>query len=1489
MNLRFTAVFAFIVFRFLGTNLIAQCSTTTCTIPVPAVDAMEACILSSQDDLDCYFGEMTASTPVSFPPFWCTSIENNHWFAFTATSVNVSFQIEAMNCSSGGAIQAAILQTSNCVDFTFVSDCLGNIPSGTTQALANNIPLIPGNVYYLMLDGSAGAQCNYNINGSSLITSGPQNLCIPGVPATYTSNSIGEWTIVPANMGTFLGNNIGTSINVNWVMEGTAQICLQTQSCMNAPINCMTVIVGEAIEVTHTHILCAGESVVCNGILYTVPGIFQHQVPSPSGCDSLITCNIIAIPPIVTNLGVVPLPCDGKFEVCGEILTSLGGYQVLCQSWSGCDSLVQFQLEEGDVLADAGDFFNLTCNAANQVVLDGSASSQGANFAPQWTTTDGNIVSGAASFAPVVDAEGTYCLTVTNLSSGCVMTDCIVVDFVEIFPTISITPAVATCDGSNTQLQAQTNVSIGANYAWTTVNGNISSGANTLQPTINGPGNYCLTVTIPNGCETVECIEVAAKIPVTIVGPSLFCPGQGSMTHEVTTLSSAQSVTMFLQIDNGSVQQVQLPGGQSSFSWTNTLDSAFVLKAWAEDATGCISDTATLVVNESSAQVEFTQVQTVCNSAQLTAHFVGSFQSTAALWQWSNGSDSSETTISQNGWYFVTVTDNYGCEWAASIFATLDYSSTCAYLQGTVRNNLPADCLPTANDVPLEGWIVEASGTNGTYYGTTDIDGKYFIPVSPGDYTLIVLLPSGNGFDACANNFSATLAATGAYFTQDFLVFQIPDCPYMTVDISTSILRRCMSNFYYVHYCNEGSLIAEDAYVLITLDPNLAFQAANIPAISLGNNMYRFEVGDLQPGQCGDFQIISFLACNVPIGQVHCVTAQVFPNTLCMGYGPSEFTDQDCRPNIASYDPNDKTASPPGTGSQHFVEAGTELTYQIRFQNIGTDTAFHVVLRDTLADMFEFASLEAGASSHPYTMDFYGQRVLRFTFNGIKLPPESVNEQASIGSVQFKIRLKDSLAPLTLIENTASIYFDYNEPVATNTYFHTIGLPPVHTYQTIEICNGQTYAFNGQNLTQAGEYTANLASTLGGDSTVHLTLVVHPNAITELEAQICEGESVVFNGDTLTQSGDFKITLQTVFGCDSIVNLSLDVWPAYDLLPTVAICTGTTYPFNGQELDQPGTYLGQFSTIHGCDSTVMLTLELVDEFNIGLSESICAGDSYLFDNQVLTQSGVYVANLISVGGCDSTVTLNLTELPPATGTLELSICEGESIVINGQEVSEADTFSYVLTAWNGCDSIVTVVVEVLPVSSTNLQVAICEGQSYPFNGQILTTSGIYTDTLSSANGCDSMLTLILLVSPAPEAHVFVTVIQGTVYNGITISADTTIAEILTDMDGCISTVFTHFTVVPNSTQNLAQQIGFEVFPNPTNGDFNIRFNLKQQTGVSLKVLDVVGRAMKSGLETRQFTSGEHTIKIGAEDWPSGVYLVHFQTDMGIVAARLVVQ
>ena len=237
----FTTLFVLAFFSFQNSKLFAQCSTTPCGVPVAAYDAPSACILPSPDALNCYFGMTINNTPISQPPYWCTSVENNQWFAFTATGPNVSFDIEALNCATGGAIQAGLLETTDCVTFSFVSDCLGNIPSGTTQTLSNNVPLVPGNVYYLMIDGSAGAQCNFAINGSSSITSGPQSICLPSSsPADYTTTVNSQWSIVPPGAGNFAGSNVGTNIQVDWNLPaGSAQICAQNLNCPNVPIFCL--------------------------------------------------------------------------------------------------------------------------------------------------------------------------------------------------------------------------------------------------------------------------------------------------------------------------------------------------------------------------------------------------------------------------------------------------------------------------------------------------------------------------------------------------------------------------------------------------------------------------------------------------------------------------------------------------------------------------------------------------------------------------------------------------------------------------------------------------------------------------------------------------------------------------------------------------------------------------------------------------------------------------------------------------------------------------------------------------------------------------------------------------------------------------------------------------------------------------------------------------------------------------------------------------
>ena len=149
----------------------------------------------------------------------------------------------------------------------------------------------------------------------------------------------------------------------------------------------------------------------------------------------------------------------------------------------------------------------------------------------------------------------------------------------------------------------------------------------------------------------------------------------------------------------------------------------------------------------------------------------------------------------------------------------------------------------------------------------------------------------------------------------------------------------------------------------------------------------------------------------------------------------------DCREIIAAYDPNDKTAFPTGWTEEHFIEDRTDLEYLIRFQNVGTDTAFKVVIVDTLSQFLDPATFRPGAGSHPFTFDLTDQGVAVFTFADILLPDSSTNEAASNGFVKFSISQKPENAIGTRIENTAYIYFDFNSAVQTNTVFHTIGEP----------------------------------------------------------------------------------------------------------------------------------------------------------------------------------------------------------------------------------------------------------------------------------------------------------------------------------------------------------------------------------------------------------------------------------------------------------------
>ncbi len=149
-----------------------------------------------------------------------------------------------------------------------------------------------------------------------------------------------------------------------------------------------------------------------------------------------------------------------------------------------------------------------------------------------------------------------------------------------------------------------------------------------------------------------------------------------------------------------------------------------------------------------------------------------------------------------------------------------------------------------------------------------------------------------------------------------------------------------------------------------------------------------------------------------------------------------------CRLLRGSYDPNDKLADPPGAGPDRYLLPNTPIKYTVRFQNTGNDTAFAVVILDTIdTTTLDILTLIPGPSSHPYRFQVKEGRILEFTFHPISLPDSLTDLEGSQGYVTYTIHQQPDLPLGSKIQNRAAIYFDNNPPVITNTYVHTLHRP----------------------------------------------------------------------------------------------------------------------------------------------------------------------------------------------------------------------------------------------------------------------------------------------------------------------------------------------------------------------------------------------------------------------------------------------------------------
>ena len=349
----------------------------------------------------------------------------------------------------------------------------------------------------------------------------------------------------------------------------------------------------------------------------------------------------------------------------------------------------------------------------------------------------------------------------------------------------------------------------------------------------------------------------------------------------------------------------------------------------------------------------------------------------------------------------------------------------------------------------------------------------------------------------------------------------------------------------------------------------------------------------------------------------------------------------------------------------------------------------------------------------------------------------------------------------------------------------------------------------------------------------HFTTGGCPPIGTSFSHEICEGDSYDFFGRTLSSSGDYTETLTTELGCDSTVTLHLTVHPTVTSTSSVTVCENDLpYHYVDGEIDttfEVGTpnlsvFNFQFSTQHGCDSTVILTVNIVTATEGDTTATACGSFNWHgYTN--LTESGDYTDVIENAAGCDSIVTLHLTINVPTESDTTATAC-GSYSWHGYTNLTESGDYTDVLTNAAGCDSTVTLHLTInVPTEGDTIATACGSFNWHSYTN--LTESGDYADVIENAAGCDSTVTLHLTIHTLPE----VTINGGTYFcNGgsttltasgaetyewstMEFGAEFEVAEagtytvIGTDANGCTSTASIEVTETTINTEVYFVEVG----------------------------------------------------------------------------------
>lgn len=770
---------------------------------------------------------------------------------------------------------------------------------------------------------------------------------------------------------------------------------------------------------------CMGANVfVVNNI--SGPTINVTTTPSNCGmCDGTASVSITGGTSPYTFLWSNGMTTANSNQMCA------GVYQLDVTDASGCT------VTQTVVISSSGGFGSIQSTVIPSACGQSNGSISANVVASPWPPFIYSIGDSTSQATPVFNnlSSGIYVLTVLD-SMGCqTMTSVIVNDSsfaIQLNPTM---PTCNLCDGS-----ISSNIVGGTapyNYNWSdnSQTGNVSNLCT---------GNYFVEVTDSTGCYAAATISIAPlNSPIiqidTVINAS--CSGLGSAS--VTVTGGA-----------GGYSYLWMPGASTT---PNSILAVGSCTLTVTDANGCSSQQSVYVGNNTNVYLYATQIGQPNCGANGFIEVAAAGGTPPYNYAWSNSATGDSIGGLIAGTYSVIVTDANGCSANGQFYLN---SNCYNVILGTVYNDANQNCIQDVGELGLANM---ALNTNVGYYGYTDANGNYSIQTTELNPTVVVsnyytqyYSPTCPATGSQQVNFSA---AGDTISNVNFGYFADPNYFNLSIHPGWSAGHPGFAKNYWLYYQNQSS-IPQNGVVRFVYDPVLVFDSASVGGIH-NPTLHTIEWNFSNLSSISNsWQNLVRAYFTVPVSvPITATLHSYFEITPIIGDAfPTNNVLDIIEPVTGSRDPNDKSVIPKGEGpTGNILQTDSTLLYTVRFQNNGNDTAYTVVVVDTLSQYLDPSTIVPGASKHPYTFTLSGQGVMTWRFDQIMLPDSLRNEPESKGFFNYTVKQKQNNALGTVIENTAYIYFDFNEAIITNTTINTLVAPVALNESKLDVSNFVIY------------------------------------------------------------------------------------------------------------------------------------------------------------------------------------------------------------------------------------------------------------------------------------------------------------------------------------------------------------------------------------------------------------------------------------------------